>query len=850
MRNQPRRPAFVWLLLLTCGVYAGFFAFTAYVSARHYGLTKNPGWTAQPDDRGWIVASVNDAGAAAGRLERGDRLLAINGDARAAVLGVSGFVNVRGDQAYRVDLDRHGQRVSADLLLPLAGGRYLWPILQVCSLAFFICGAALGLLRPQDGQVRLVSVLMMSFGFTALQAALTAPRPFLDGWERSASLALTPAYLFFCPMTYHVFSRFPTWQRPGPLWRSIQWVLYAMFVLVFGPAWVLIYMRVDVTEGISRWLVAHPWLYLTAARLEPAVYAYMGVCMVLALVVAARNYQHLPDPGSRRRVRWVMASLITTCGPVGMAIAFSAGLISEATHNFWAPTTYLVALAIPASVATAVWKEQLFDVRVIVRRGLQYLLARAALRTLLALPIALLVVSIVSNPNRTVAEILTQGSGWVNLLLIGAIAATLQSRQRLQTSLDRRFFREAYQQEQVLAQLIDEVRQRDSLAEIARLVSTRIDSVLHPTSLHVLYRAQERSEKFEGHSSAASLVTHELSQQHTLLRLIDAAKAIRDFPTDFKDVLPDSERLWMETLGVRLIVPIAGTRDRLAGMLLLGERLSDEPYSATDRRLLQAIAVQIGLVYENQHLQERVRKDADVRRDVLARLEEGNVSLLKECPTCGVCYESAVDRCERDGAELALTLPIERTLDGKYRLERALGRGGFGAVFEASDLRLQRQVAAKVMMGSLFGDPAALRRFEREARAAARIDHPQHHARVRLRRCRLRRRVSDHGAGGRPDVAAGVATFRRHRAGARVRVVPAVTRRTAVRPPARHRPSRPEAGERDDRRAEARREAAGGGGGAEGHGLRPRESPRRGHGRHRAGERRRHGDGHARLHGT
>jgi len=59
-----------------------------------------------------------------------------------------------------------------------------------------------------------------------------------------------------------------------------------------------------------------------------------------------------------------------------------------------------------------------------------------------------------------------------------------------------------------------------------------------------------------------------------------------------------------------------------------------------------------------------------------------------------------------DHAGRALTLPIERTLDGKYRLERALGRGGFGAVFEATDLRLNRQVAAKVRMGSLFGDVA------------------------------------------------------------------------------------------------------------------------------------------------
>jgi hypothetical protein len=40
MRSKPRRPAFVWLVLLVCGVYAGFYAFTANVSAPHYGSVK------------------------------------------------------------------------------------------------------------------------------------------------------------------------------------------------------------------------------------------------------------------------------------------------------------------------------------------------------------------------------------------------------------------------------------------------------------------------------------------------------------------------------------------------------------------------------------------------------------------------------------------------------------------------------------------------------------------------------------------------------------------------------------------------------------------------------------------
>jgi uncharacterized protein YndB with AHSA1/START domain len=308
---------------------------------------------------------------------------------------------------------------------------------------------------------------------------------------------------------------------------------------------------------------------------------------------------------------------------------------------------------------------------------------------------------------------------------------------------------------QVIADLVDEVRQRDSLAEVAELVSARIQSVLNPTSLHIFYRSPEGNEFVSGGSASQSrsaqdqalqdqalqglsarqtlpqvmvdapvdvTTEQQLSKQQMLLRMLEGSKEIRDCPSDF-DELPDSEHAWLKNLSVRLVVPITGTGDRLVGVLLLGARMSNDPYSTTDRRLLEGIAAQIGLVYENQHLRERVRLETDVRRDVLARLDQQGVSLLKECRACGACYDSTTDRCEHDDAELILTLPVERTLDGKYRLERALGRGGFGVVYEATDLRLQRRVAAKVMMGSSFGDATALRRFEREARAAARIDH-------------------------------------------------------------------------------------------------------------------------------
>ncbi len=67
---------------------------------------------------------------------------------------------------------------------------------------------------------------------------------------------------------------------------------------------------------------------------------------------------------------------------------------------------------------------------------------------------------------------------------------------------------------------------------------------------------------------------------------------------------------------------------------------------------------------------------------------------------------------------------VQAALEGQYRLERELGRGGMGIVFLATDTALDRRVAIKVVHPELTAHPSIVRRFLAEARTIAKVRHP------------------------------------------------------------------------------------------------------------------------------
>ena len=103
---------------------------------------------------------------------------------------------------------------------------------------------------------------------------------------------------------------------------------------------------------------------------------------------------------------------------------------------------------------------------------------------------------------------------------------------------------------------------------------------------------------------------------------------------------------------------------------------------------------------------------------------------MRECPRCESCYEDEVIVCPDDSTNTKSTLPGGRLLSNRYLLEKRLGRGAMGQVYLARDQNLvTRQVAIKTVRPDILSDEdlqegEAIARFEREARAAASINHP------------------------------------------------------------------------------------------------------------------------------
>ena len=112
-----------------------------------------------------------------------------------------------------------------------------------------------------------------------------------------------------------------------------------------------------------------------------------------------------------------------------------------------------------------------------------------------------------------------------------------------------------------------------------------------------------------------------------------------------------------------------------------------------------------------------------------------NADAARFCNSCGATLgrSSAAPYAETAAMTSDVTaqaVPLNKdpligcSIDGRYRLDSLIGRGGMGAVYCATRLLIGDEVAVKILHTEQGDDAHAAERFRREARAAARLKHP------------------------------------------------------------------------------------------------------------------------------
>ncbi|MDT8342110.1 MAG: protein kinase [Longimicrobiales bacterium] len=685
------------ILVILAGMLAvGIFSIAATELVQHRGATPFPGWTDARQGSDWVVSQVSPTGPAADRLRVGDRLVSLNGDTLVARYGAAVHRRTLSiGEPYTLTVERSG-RDHVQTLTVAAGEKRLASLLVwiAVSLVWVAVGLFIGYARPGDPVARLACAAAVSTGVVYVQVSLFPGIP---------GALYQPLHVV---LGYHFFYRFPGGVRRGWAARGLLWALYAWGVSSAGLrqslnlAWLL-----EGPGAAAAWAARHQELFalnrvLTPAMVFPMVFGMVGLITY--------TYVKLDDPQKRRRIRWVMIGSAVALVPLFLwAGVAQAGALAAPGESPVPPDVRravdlfvnAVTVVIPVTVAYAVVKHRIFDISVVIRRGLQYLLARRALQAMLGLPILVLLVTAVTHRDDTIEELVAGNLGY--LVVIAATGLSLRYRDRLTHWLDRRFFREQYDRELVLQRVMDDLVWAREPAEVSALVRTEVEAALHPSEVRLWFEGDPDRPPEE-------LLTRLAGRDRGRVRPLATGEASGE-------ALPDR---------ICVAVPFLNSEERLDGLLLLGEKRSQEPYSPGDLSLLGALARQAAVVRENLLLRQRIGDERRVRVDVLAHLHPDRANLVKECPTCGTCYDSGVERCARDGRELDLSLPVTRVVADRYRLDRLIGRGGMGAVYEALDLRLRRRVAIKFLLGQTLGREQALRRFRREARAIAAIRHP------------------------------------------------------------------------------------------------------------------------------
>src|SRR5262245_6623618 len=609
------------------------------------------GWEANEVDGKPVIRTV-DADGPAAALRVGDEVISLEVEPG----GACQLINARGCAApqgtiYKLTIRRGGQTLKFDLATaakPLSGWFYGF-IFNLASLIFPVTGLAVFLLKPDNKQAWLLALMLGSFVGLIGGGISLAP-----AWLQSLARFAHYFQIFFFPLFLHFFLLFPErgpWARRLP---RLEFWIYLPFLLWIWPAITINRL------GAGEWLLAKiPGIQIMGPQINRLCAGYL----ILGLVALILNYR-AADANNKRRTRVAVAGCIVGVLSLLIGLGGSWFGFDRSYPSVFDLNSYLLPVTlplIPLSFAYAIVRHKVIPVSLIISRSARYVLVSrgAILLDMIAAGLSVTaVLTYIFNHIRLPVIVIGLVSAAVGVVT-WKIASGLHDRY-LRPLIDRRFFRQSYDAHQIIAELTGSLRTVTGLPQLLELVATRIQTALQTVNVTVFLRDRTSGNYNSAYSRdysgadgrAIGRERHSMLPWHAGLlkqlsdngepldveRYFDVTRQgsdngkLRDSDNggpigpispvssmgpispispigSIKSNIAEEEIKALQEVKSTLLMPLY-SKDGMQGVISLGPRLGDIPFSREDKQLLMSVSGPTALAIENARLVEQMVAEA------------------------------------------------------------------------------------------------------------------------------------------------------------------------------------------------------------------------------------------------
>lgn len=409
---------------------------------------------------------------------------------------------------------------------------------------------------------------------------------------------LLPANLLTCSVFLH-FSFMQT-RAKVKVWVLIA--VYALFFFILGMA-LAGKMVKDVTTDIYGFLPFYMPLYLI-----PSVTCY--IYLIAGMGSFLKAYRKSTSFNERNSYLYFL---------FGISLAMLGGIWDFlSTTSLKLPPMGLVGTILFGILATiAILRYHLLDIRIVVRKSVAYILTS----TVVAIPY----VGIIILFNIFLQENLPV---WAHILLLLGLALGLQAMwQRVQRLVDRWFYREQYDFLKELERFSQEAHDISNLSELGSSLVGLISRAFQTASVHLLLLNELGNFRTVSYTGAHTQQII-LQRRSPLIQWLNQNKGILHRPTLELDPKLQSmtarEKSDIADARAELFIPLKMNTGELVGLLMMGPKRSDQPYSDEDLRRIITVTSRMAVEMENARLYAR----ETAMRQELQKLDEQKTEFL------------------------------------------------------------------------------------------------------------------------------------------------------------------------------------------------------------------------------